>query len=67
MRATAAYALSQIPHPRAAEVLISLEKDSDPRVREVVQKVLKPSPAKKPVPRVITLPSKRDGAIKIQK
>jgi len=67
VRATAAYALSQISHPRAAEVLISLENDSDPRVREVAQKVLKSSHPKKPAPRIINHPSQRDGAIKTQK
>jgi diguanylate cyclase (GGDEF)-like protein len=64
VRATAAYALSQIPHPRAAEVLISLENDSDPRVRKVAQNIFKSSQPKKPAPKIMGKPSKRDGAIK---
>ena len=67
VRATAAYALSQISHPRAAEVLVSLGNDSDPRVREVAQKILKSSHPKRPAPRIIGPPSKRDGTIKTQK
>jgi HEAT repeat protein len=67
VRATAAYALSQISPPRAAEVLISLENDSNPRVREVAQNILKCSQPKKPAPKIIGHPSKRDGAIKTQK
>jgi HEAT repeat protein len=40
VRATAAFALGQISHPRAARVLASLKNDHDPRVREVAQKSL---------------------------
>jgi hypothetical protein len=65
--ATAAYALSQISHLQAAEVLISLENDSDPGVREVAQKILKSSYLNKPAPKVISHLSKRNGAIKTQK
>jgi HEAT repeat protein len=39
-RATAAFALGQISHPRAAKVLASLKNDYDPRVREAAQKSL---------------------------
>ncbi len=62
VRATAAYALSQIPHPRAAEALISLENDSDPRVRETAQKVLKSFHSRKPVPKPRSHPLRRDGS-----
>jgi HEAT repeat protein len=46
LRATAAFALGQISHPRAVDVLSSLENDPDPRVREAAQKCfnLRPSP-----------------------
>lgn len=40
VRATAAFALGQISHPRAAKILASLKNDQDPRVREVAQKNL---------------------------
>ncbi len=62
VRATAAYALSQIPHPLAAEVLISLENDSDPRVRETAQKVLKSFRPQKTVPKPRSHPVNRDGS-----
>jgi HEAT repeat protein len=62
VRATAAYALSQIPHPQAAEVLISLENDSDPRVREAAQKVLKSFHSQKPSPKPRSHPLRRDGS-----
>ncbi len=46
VRGTAAFALGEIPHPRSREVLLSLENDPDPRVREAARKVLKvPSPS----------------------
>ena len=38
VRATAAFALGQISHPRAAKVLASLKNDHDPRVKEVAEK-----------------------------
>jgi HEAT repeat protein len=41
VRASAAYVLSQISNPQAAEILIPLENDLEPRVREVAQKILK--------------------------
>jgi diguanylate cyclase (GGDEF)-like protein len=62
VRAAAAYALSQIPHPRAAEVLISLENDSDPRVREAAQKVMKPFHSQKASLKHRSHPLKRDGS-----
>jgi HEAT repeat protein len=62
VRATAAYALSQIPHPQAAEALISLENDSDPRVRETAQKVLKSFRRQKTVPKPRSHPVNRDGS-----
>jgi HEAT repeat protein len=40
VRATAAFALGQISHPRAAKILESLKNDHDPRVREAAQKNL---------------------------
>jgi len=40
VRVTAAFALGQISHPRAARLLASLKNDPDPRVREVAQKSL---------------------------
>jgi len=62
VRATAAYALSQISHPQAAEVLITLENDSDPRVREAAQKILKSFRSQKPSPRLRSHPLRRDGS-----
>jgi diguanylate cyclase (GGDEF)-like protein len=48
VRATAAFALAQIPDPQVAEVLASYTEDRDPRVRQVAQtqanKSLPPSP-----------------------
>ncbi len=43
LRATAAFSLGQIPHPRVAEVLAPFVDDSDPRVRQVAQAVLNTS------------------------
>jgi diguanylate cyclase (GGDEF)-like protein len=37
LRATAAFALAEIAHPRAAEVLGPFAEDSDPRVREIAR------------------------------
>jgi HEAT repeat protein len=47
IRATAAFALAQIPHPRVAEVLSLYVEDRDPRVRQSARdylKTLKSSP-----------------------
>jgi HEAT repeat protein len=41
VRATAAFALSQIPSPRVAEVLAPYVKDTDPRVRQLAQELTK--------------------------
>ncbi len=45
VRGTAAFALAEIPDPRSREVLLPLENDPDPRVREAARKVLKAPPA----------------------
>ncbi len=37
VRATAAFALAQIPHPRIPEILAPFMEDRDPRVREIAQ------------------------------
>jgi diguanylate cyclase (GGDEF)-like protein len=37
IRATAAFALAQIPHPRVAEMLSPFVEDPDPRVREIAR------------------------------
>lgn len=40
LRAAAAFALTQMPHPRVSEVLKSLSEDKDPRIRQTARKVL---------------------------
>ena len=51
VRATAALALGQIPHPRAAEILSSYVEDPDPRVRQLAQSALKRAQQETQVPR----------------
>ncbi|MEK7268665.1 MAG: HEAT repeat domain-containing protein, partial [Nitrospirota bacterium] len=41
VRAAAAFALGQIPHAQAAQVLASFVNDRDPRVRQVARKSAK--------------------------
>jgi hypothetical protein len=45
LRATAAFALRQISHPRAIDILSSLENDPDPRVRKAAQRCFSPPPS----------------------
>jgi HEAT repeat protein len=44
VRASAAFALSQIPHPDVAGILARYHEDRDPRVREVARTALPSSP-----------------------
>ena len=46
VRATAAFALTQIPHPKATHYLAQLVNDHDPRIRQIAQNYVQSAQAK---------------------